>query len=85
MSRADLDVHFSKIDGLIAEIEAAVPSTSSKFVEFRADLAGLLVVSIAATYETCVKEVLYQFATRHHEAFGNFAQRNYEILNSRIK
>lgn len=84
MPRADLDAHFSKIDALIAEIDGLVPSTSYRSVQFRADLAGLLVVAMAATYETCVKEVLFEYANRHHIAFGGYAFRNYEKLNSRV-
>ena len=85
MPRADLDVHFSKIDSLVAEIDGLVPSSTYRAVQFRADLAGLLVVAMAATYESCVKEILYDFANRHHVIFGGFALRNYEKLNSRIQ
>ena len=53
-------------------------------IQFRADLAGLLVVSIASTYETCVKEVLYEYASEQHVAFGDYTKRNYEKLNSKI-
>lgn len=85
MSRADLDLHFAKIDELIKEINELVPSHSYRSIQFRSDLAGLLVVAMAATYETCVKEILFEYANRHHVFFGAFAQRNYEKLNSRIK
>jgi hypothetical protein len=53
-------------------------------VQFRADLAGLLVVSMAASYEACVKETLMNFAANHHAKFGNFAQNHFARLNSRI-
>jgi RiboL-PSP-HEPN len=85
MSRAELDIHFAKIDALIAEIEGFVPSTDFRSIQFRADLAGLLVVAMVATYETCVKEILYDYANKHHIAFGEFALRNFERLNSRIQ
>ncbi|WP_224543260.1 HEPN domain-containing protein [Mesorhizobium sp. CA16] len=85
MSRSDLDVHFSKIDDLISEINGLVPVDSAyRTVRFRADLAGLLVVAMAATYETCVKEILYEFANRHHTAFGGYARRSYNKINSRV-
>lgn len=85
MLRADLDLHLSKIDELIDEINEIVPSTSYKTVQFRADLAGLLVVAMAATYETCIKEILCEYASKQHISFGNFAMRHYEKLNSRIR
>ncbi|NBC37756.1 hypothetical protein GTZ99_14465 [Novosphingobium sp. FSY-8] len=85
MARADLDAHFAKIDELTEEIERIVPTDGYQNVQFRSDLAGLLVVAIAATYESCVKDVLYERALRHHVAFGAFAERNFEKLNSRIQ
>lgn len=86
MPRADLDAHFSKIDALIVEIDALVPAGNGyQAVSFRADLAGLLVVAIAATYETCVKEILFTYANGRHIDFGAFASRNYDRLNSRVK
>jgi len=86
MTRSDLDVHFRKIDDLVFEINRHVPPGSGAYdaIQFRSDLAGLLVVSMAATYETCVKQVLCEHASGHHANFGQFAQRNFEKLNSRI-
>lgn len=85
MPRADLDVHFSKIDELIEEIDGIVPPSSYREVQFRSDLAGLLVVAMAATYETCIKEILFEHANQHHVSFGNFVSRNYAKLNSRVQ
>jgi hypothetical protein len=84
MSRADLDLQFNRIEQLVAEMRQFVPSDIVGVAQFRADLAGLLVVSMAATYENCVKETLVAYASRHHIAFGNFAANNYAKLNSRI-
>ena len=85
MSRSDIDEHFSKIDELVEEIEEVVPSGTYRSIKFRADLAGLLVVAISATYENCVKMILCEYATRQHQSFGQFATRNFDRLNSRIK
>lgn len=84
MPRADLDVHFNRIEQLVAEMRRFVPGDVVETAEFRADLAGLLVVSMAASYENCVKETLVTFASSHHSAFGNFTSNNYKRLNSRI-
>lgn len=85
MQRSDLDAHLKRIDDLIEEMNAVVPpSTSYQSVKFRADLAGLLVVAIAATYENCVKEVLYSYTGRQHAAFESYARRRYNKINSRI-
>jgi hypothetical protein len=84
MPRADLDVHFNRIEQLVNEMSQFVPSTQGSAAQFRADLAGLLVVLIAASYESCVKETLVSYAAKHHIAFGNFALNNYKKLNSKI-
>lgn len=84
MSKTDLDVHFDRIDQLVQEMKAFVPSDLIGANQFRADLAGLLVVTIAASYESCVKETLIAYANRHHIAFGTFTLNNYKKLNSRI-
>lgn len=85
MPRADLEIHFEKIDSLINEIETIVPATTYQTIQFRADLAGLLVVAIASAYETCVKDVLFEFANKKHIVFGGFTQRNYEKLSSKVR
>lgn len=84
MPRIDLDVHFKRIEQLVAEMQQFVPSDVVGVAQFRADLAGLLVVSMAASYESCVKETLVTYASAHHASFGNFTSKNYQKLNSRI-
>lgn len=84
MPRVDLDTQFNRLEQLVEEITEFVPTSMVPAAQFRADLAGLLVVSIAASYENCVKETLVTFANSHHVAFGNYAAENYKRLNSRI-
>lgn len=84
MSRSDLDVHFGRIELLIQEIVQFVPTNSIGAGTFRADLAGLLVVTMAASYKSCVKDTIIGHAGRHHAAFGSFASNNFRKLNSRI-
>lgn len=84
MSRADLDVHFNRIEQLVVEMNQFVPQTATDALGFRADLAGLLVVTIAASYESCVKDTLVSYAGRYHVAFETFATNNYKKLNSKI-
>jgi len=85
MLRSEVDQQLKRIDELVAEIDSNVPVTSGyQSVKLRADLAGLLVVAIAATYENCVKEALYSYAGRQHPAFEGYARRRYAKINSRI-
>ena len=83
MARADIDDILGRIEQLAAEINQFVP-TETKSIQFRADLAGLLVVAMAAAYETCVKETLTSYASRHHSQFAIFTQNHFERLNSRV-
>ena len=85
MARYDMDCHLSKIDKLASEIYTFVPSDKIEAQQFRADLAGLLVVTIAASYESCVKETLVNHASKHHAAFGDYALNNYSKINSKIR
>jgi RiboL-PSP-HEPN len=85
MLRSDLDLEFARIDELVRDMNTNVPSsTAYQNIKFRADLAGLLVVAIAATYENCVKEILYSWAATHNAAFEKYARRRYAKINSRI-
>lgn len=85
MLRSELEPQFSRIDDLIQEMNVVVPPTTAyQNVKFRADLAGLLVVAIAATSESCVKEILFYWTGRQHSSFEGYARRKYNKINSRI-
>lgn len=81
--RPELQVHLSRVDKLYEEIVRSVPN-DVEFLDFRADLAGLLVVSMASSYENCVKETLYAYGDSHSPAFGLYTRNIYAKLNSRI-
>jgi hypothetical protein len=78
------DDYLIKIDDLINEINIVAPAESIPHISFRSELAGLLVVAIAATYETCVKEIIIDYARFKHADFGGFAKNNFSKINSRI-
>lgn len=84
MLRRDFDTNFSRVDTLVNEIEQFAPAENLENIEFRGDLAGLLVVLIVATYENCVKNSIVSYANNHHAKFGNFTQNHFKKLNSRI-
>jgi len=83
MARAEIDVILGRGEVLAQEINQFVP-LEPKSTQFRADLAGLLVVALVASYETCVKETLIAYAGRYHNQFATFAQNNFDRLNSKI-
>ena len=84
MARADLDHHLARVDRLIEEIERFIPEGTAGSTLFRSDLAGLLVVAMAAAYESCVKEVLASHALARHPDFEYFVTQQYGKLSSKI-
>lgn len=84
MARRDMELHFFRIDKLVDEMNHFIPEGTHGSADFRADLAGLLVVAIASTYESCVKEILISHASSKHADFEVFVCNNFSKLNSKI-
>lgn len=85
MPRVDIDAHYRPIQALVKDIQQFAPADNIQTIGFRSHLAGLLVVSIAATYENCVKETLVSYASTHGRPFEDFVTNHYDRLSSRIK
>lgn len=79
-----IDENFSRIDLLASRIDSFAPIVDLSAISFRADLAGLLTVFIAAHYENCVKETMISYAAGHSKEFEGFVERQFEKLNSKI-
>ncbi|MBK7361849.1 MAG: hypothetical protein IPJ01_05990 [Micavibrio sp.] len=84
MGRPELAPHLERISSLAREMQTHVPITSMGTSDFRADLAGLLVVTIVASYESCVKETLINFSSKQNIKFSEYVGRRYDKLNSKI-
>lgn len=85
MPKSDLLTITCRIHDLASEMENFVPIGVRGSEGFRADLAGLLVVTIAACYEDCVKTTLVEHAAKRHVDFEEFTSRNFSRLSSRVK
>jgi hypothetical protein len=84
MARPDLEARFKRIDKLVSEMNTFVPDGAHGSADFRAELAGLLVVAIASTYESCVKDVLVSYASSKSPDFEQFVSNHFSKLNSKI-
>lgn len=84
MSRQDLIYITKRIDRLSSEIDTFAPVSTMGIGQFRGDLAGMLTVIISASYESCVKETIMNFASKHDHQFYEYTSRNYNRLNSKI-
>lgn len=77
------EAYLEKIHDLRKNFDRFVEESTAT-LDFRADLAGLLVVAMAASYEGFIKDVMVAYAARHHHAFGTFVENHFEKLNSRV-
>lgn len=84
MNRGPIVEMLSRIEALAQEIDANVPTDQPGLIDFRADLAGLLNVTVCATYENCVKAIIHDYAGRQSQLFRVYAQNQYDRINSRI-
>jgi len=76
--------HLRRVDILINNVFRHAPKSNPTNDEYLADLAGMVCVSCVAAYENSIKEILTQHARLQHSEFGNFVERHFERLNSRI-
>ena len=84
MSRHRINIHFRKVDEIGIAASRFVPIETRGAADFRAELAGLLTVTIASCYENCVKDVLVNYAARRHTDFEMFSRNEFSRLNSKI-
>lgn len=85
MKKSSLDDYFRKIDNLFLELNELAPEIDIKKRNIRNEFSGLMVVSLAANYENCVKTILINYADFFHNKFSHQVERKYSYLNSRIK
>ncbi len=76
-------ISFSNGRLLLKKLTGMVGSAPSDF-DLRADLAGLLTVSLVSSYENAVKKILIYYADGHNDQFSFFVEKQFEKLNSRI-
>ncbi len=75
---------FSRVDLFIKETDALVSGGNvSDFA--KAHLAGAIAVMSSATFELCIKEILYDFSQKRDVVFGAYVRNNYAKLNGRIQ
>lgn len=83
MVSQEIKAFMEKGPQLAIDINTTIPQ-SPKNAELRADLAGLLIISIAASYESCIKETFFSYSAKHNDRFAFFIEKNFDKLNSKI-
>lgn len=76
-------INFSSGRLLLRKVTTIV-SAAPADLDFRADLAGLLIVSFVSSYENAVKKILIIYADSHNEQFSFFVEKQFDKINSKI-
>lgn len=84
MGRFEVDAEFVRVEALARSANQLVSEGTRGSTDFRAELAGLLVVAIAVSYENCVRNTLCRYSDTRHVDFGVFTTNNFEKLNSKV-
>lgn len=84
MNRSPIREALNRVESLATEIDGNVPADKPSLSDFRSDLAGLLNVTVCATYENCVKLVIHEYSGRQSPKFLTYTQNQYDRINSRI-
>ncbi|VAO94990.1 Uncharacterised protein [Klebsiella quasipneumoniae] len=74
-----------ELDLFYAQLDALAPVSDPSKSEERKKFSIFYVVCIAATYENCIRDILYDYSDFYHKKFSFQVERKYERLNSKIK
>jgi len=74
----ELDLFYSQLDQL-------APISDTSKAEERKKFAIFYVVCVAATYENCIRNILYEYSDFYHKKFSFQVEKKYQRLNSKIK
>ena len=84
MAKSDVDVHLQRVGIMVSDIKRFASTGTKGTDDFRADLAGLLIIAITSSYESCVKDVMVRYSSSKHADFSQFVQNNFERISGRI-
>ncbi len=85
MHKTIISDFMEELDLFYAQLDALAPSTDALKTEERKKFSTFYVVCIAATYENCIRDVLYEYSDFYHKKFSFQVERKYQRLNSKIK
>ncbi|MER2871021.1 HEPN domain-containing protein [Morganella morganii] len=74
-----------ELDLFYAQLDALAPISDPLKSEERKKFSTFYVVCVAATYENCIRNILYDYSDFYHAKFSFQVEKKYERLNSRIK
>ncbi len=82
--RDSLHENFLHIRSLAKEIDKYVIHANGVYAHLETNIAGMLAVSIVATYEDIVRSTLIEYAERNHPKFHTYVSIDFERMNSKI-
>lgn len=74
-----------ELDLFYAQLDALAPVSDPLKSEERKKFSIFYVVCVAATYENCIRDILYDYSDFYHKKFSFQVEKKYQRLNSKIK
>lgn len=74
-----------ELDLFYAQLDALAPVSDSSKSDERKKFSIFYVVCVAATYENCIRDILYNYSDFYHKKFSFQVEKKYQKLNSKIK
>ncbi len=76
-------VDFTISDDIFDHLKTVVPQLDDLYLSSK--YAGFAAVSAVAVFELNVKQIIFSFCKKKHHVFGDFAERQFDRINGRIK
>lgn len=74
-----------ELDLFYAQLDALAPVSDPSKSDERKKFSIFYVVCVAATYENCIRDILYDYSDFYHKKFSFQVEKKYQRLNSKIK
>ena len=79
-----LSENFQHIRNLARDVEERLQGTSSADQRIRNEIAGMFAVTIAASYESIIKETVVNYAGGFHPKYRDHVEKDFNKINARI-
>lgn len=85
MHKTIISDFMEELDLFYAQLDTLAPASDSSKSEERKKFSIFYVVCVAATYENCIRDILYDYSDFYHKKFSFQVEKKYQRLNSKIK
>ncbi len=75
--------HFQLADNVITHLDTVIGGIADPFITTR--YVGFVAVVSVTVYELAIKEIFIDFAQKKHKVLGEFARKNFDRINGRVR